>query len=175
MKSYKHFFNKKRCIDVLEKLEACVSSSEKSKEQFFCLLTGRAGSGKTSLCVSLLQTRSKNSFYLCMPHSPTPSQLAMSLLEALGVRSKADETVTNLTEKLIRHIKLSGKKILLLDEFENILTRPSARTSSFETSELLCKIIDSTGLSICFVTINANEKNISPKLLNKINHEYSLS
>lgn len=175
MKCYKTFFNRKRCIDVLTKLEACVISREKHMEKFVCLLTGKAGSGKTSLCGSLLQKRTQNIFYLCMPYSPTPRQLAMSLLEALGMRSEADETVANLTQKLIRHITLSGKKILLLDEFENIQSRPSGRPSSIETSELLCKIIDTTGLSICLVTKNVNEEIISQKLLNKITHEYSLS
>lgn len=116
-------------------------------ENKHAIIIGEAGCGKSSL-IDLYQadyheeiheftlgTRTNSpAIFSSVPSPVTPKSMSAELLKAIGDRTGLSQTSYQLTERLTYHIQNSQTKVVILDEFQHLLSLGTKnRTQSLST------------------------------------------
>jgi len=159
----------------IEGLSDCVSWSEVSAEPRGALLTGIGGAGKTTVCKAILKKfpagdivdgdsaiRTVPAFYASVPSPSTIRSLAVSLLISIGDPISPRGTTANLTTRLAHLLRVCRTKIILLDEFHNLLAEAAAgQPHANKVCNWLRTLINETRVMICLVGLPSCEALVS--------------
>ncbi|WP_223789931.1 TniB family NTP-binding protein [Marinicella meishanensis] len=132
----------KLAIDMIQR---CLLISESALEPVNFLLTGPAGTGKTTVCnaiLSILESESQefiirdnkevpvvNAFYSLVPNPVTIKGIASSMLKSLGAPSPGKGSALDLTYRLGVLLKEFKTKVIILDEFQHLLAKDFGKSN----------------------------------------------
>lgn len=117
------------------RVRAVIEKNEHLSEPRHLLVVGNAGCGKSTLC-DLIESEYgafDHSFHLgiqrqvgalitSVPSPVTPKAMAAAMLRSLGVTRNLYGTARELTEELVVLLKKSDVKVVVLDEFQHLLS-----------------------------------------------------
>ncbi|WP_082793240.1 TniB family NTP-binding protein [Collimonas pratensis] len=174
----------------LEGIEQCISWSAVSKEPRGAVLVGVGGTGKTTICNTILKKfpphdivephamiRMVPAFFASVPSPSTIKSLATNLLEQLGDPSPNRGNATSLTDRLCKLIKLCRTKIIILDEFHHLLAESSVgEARTIKICNWLKTLINETGVMVCLVGLPACEAlvNHDSQMSRRFTHRFRL-
>lgn len=180
-----------RLNTAIEGLKQCIAWSEVSREPRGALLTGVGGAGKTTICLTILSMfpartiteedrviRIVPAFYASVPSPSTIKSLASSILQSLGDPEPMRGSASALTARLGRLLKTCQTKIILLDEFHNLLAEASAgEPRANKVCNWIRSLINDTGVMLCLVGMPACEALVDhdTQMARRFTHRFSLA
>jgi hypothetical protein len=149
----------------IDGLEECIIWSKFNKEPAGAVLVGEGGTGKTTVCSAILamyppsivetkavRIRVTSAFYASVPSPSSIKTLAAELLKNLGDPKPRSGTADTLTERLVKLLKISQTKIILLDEFQHLLADSKVGDSrANKICDWIKTLVNETGVTICLV------------------------
>ena len=162
--------------DALNKVDQSLEASSTTDEPVSCLITGIAGTGKSTICKNLLhkiaksyppgQVVAKDSVkrtipvFLCAIGSGiTIKGLAKQMLRELGASDVAGDQ-TDLTYRLHVLLKTCETKLILMDEFQHLLQR-GAEKSRDQVCDWVKNLMNATGIPVVILGTNDCEEIVS--------------
>ncbi len=145
---------------------AIVDENKVLSEPRHGILIGDAGCGKTTLIDILKKQQPEQSdefqlgtrvnvptLTLSLPAKITPRELARQMLRALGDKSSLKGTCAELTERLCRHLKDCGVKLVVLDEFQHLFSLGGRKRNRYsarlvESQNWIKSVINDTHVSV---------------------------
>lgn len=177
--------------DAIQKVDDCLDASMVSIEPVSCLITGIAGTGKSTVCKILLNNIEKKYppaqiinldsvkktipvFYCAIGSGITIKGLAKQMLIHLGaVEISGDQT--DLTSRLYTLLKTCETKLILLDEFQHLLQR-GAEKSKEQVCDWVKNLMNMTGTPVVILGTNECEFIVSahPQLSRRYSYRLKL-
>jgi hypothetical protein len=166
----------------LNGLAECISWSAKSREPKGAILTGLGGAGKTTICNVILKRlppvdleegdqtiRTVPAFYTSVPAPSSIRSLASRMLEQLNDPAPDRGTAYQLTRRLAKLLKNCKTRVILLDEFHNLLASkgPASESKMLEICNWLRGVMNETRVMICLVG--------TPQCANLIDYDVQIS
>lgn len=124
-------------------IDAAIKFSEGSKEPVNILLTGEAGTGKTTTCNAILAKRKRTieksedaervlvpAFYSLVPSPVTIKGVASSMLYALGDPAPSKGNALDLTFRLGKLLRQCKTEVILLDELQHLLKHDMGKSDN---------------------------------------------
>jgi len=148
-----------RFADLMEQMETCRKESALANEAMSMLIYGQSGAGKTTLINQYLKnfprkTTSDGSivpvFFASLPSKVTIKGCAKTLLKALGAPNASHGDEIDMTSRLVTLIKNCGVELIILDEFQHLLQRASAKGAQ-QASDWLKELMNKTKVPLVLV------------------------
>jgi hypothetical protein len=151
----------------LDGISNCILRSEDAVEPSGILILGNGGTGKTTICKTILKRYPHQeiienhariytvpAFYASVPSPSTIKSLAQNLLENLGDKSASNCSAHILTKRLCVLLGACRTKIILLDEFHHLLAegKPGDKQSA-KICNWIKTLINNTKVMICLVGV----------------------
>lgn len=146
-----------RYKDAFDAATRCINWSKEGKENMSMMILGEAGVGKTTLVKEIMSLNPPAMIegverrmhypivYAEIPVSPTVKSTAQRILAGMGLSTTG--TGEQLTRQLIQVIRVSGTKVLLLDEGHHFIDR-GARRSWEILADWLKTLVNQTQVSL---------------------------
>lgn len=144
-------------------IERSISLSKSSKEPVNVMLTGPAGTGKTTVCNAILSKRTREfrvrencevtlipAVCSLVPSPVTTKGVASSMLSSLGDPRPTRGNTLELTERLGKLLEMCETKVIFLDELQHLLKR-DVRTRNDNVKDWLKSIINQFKVPIVIV------------------------
>lgn len=158
-----HYVSHTSIKEAIEGIENSILLSEGSREPVNVMLTGQAGTGKTTACNAVLSSRKRESivkdnyeitlvpaFYTLIPNPVTIKGVASALLQSLGDPSPTKGTVVDLTFRLGKLLSSCETKVIILDELQHLLKRDNYGRGD-DVKDWLKALINAYGVPIIVV------------------------
>jgi len=149
--------------DAIKGIERSILLSEGSKEPVNVVLTGQAGTGKTTACNAILSKRKKKfktknncevtiipAFYSLIPSPVTTKGVASAMLSALGDSAPTRGNTLELTFRLGKLLDMCETKVILLDELQHLLKR-DVQTRNDNVKDWLKSVINQFKVPVVIV------------------------
>lgn len=201
LKAYREASQQISCIDgtvvnhsglktAIVGLQECIAWSEFNEEPAGAILVGQGGTGKTTVCNAILKLfpshvmedaatkiQITTAFYASVPSPSTIKTLAAELLQMLGDPHPTYGTAYALTERLIKLLRTSKTKIILLDEFQHLLADSKVGgPRANKICDWIKTLVNKSGVTICLVGTPACEALVSsePQLAGRFARRFRL-
>lgn len=186
----KCFIPHKAMQDAIDEINKCILLSSNAVEPRCMVLTGEAGTGKTSIC-NLVVQQFKISFekrkgrevtivpifYCLIPNPVTIKSVASALLAALGDPTPTRGTTIEMTFRLGVLLKQCETKIILLDELQHLFIKDEISKKNDEVKDWLKTIINEFKVPLVIVGMPTCEQIIdtSSQLARRFTHRHRLT
>ena len=127
----------------IDGIKEAVCFSNGAQEPVNVLLTGAAGTGKTTTCNAILRDRPRTverredaeravvpAFYSLVPSPVTIRSVASSMLKALGDPAPNKGTAVDLTHRLGTLLEQCGTEVIMLDELQHLLKHDMGKSDN---------------------------------------------
>ena len=168
-------------------IERSIALSKGSNEPVNMMLTGNAGTGKTTACKAILEKYGRKlnvkkncaitvvpAFYSSIPHPVTIKGVASSMLMSLGDVAPTKGSALELTYRLGILLTQCRTEVIILDELQHLLKRDLGRTDSVK--DWLKTIINKFKVPIVIVGTPecSNIINTDPQLARRFTTRFEL-
>ena len=139
----KCFINHAAIQTAIKGIEEAIQFSSGAREPTNVLLTGEAGTGKTTACNAILTSRPKSvvrregvecvnvpAFYSLVPSPVTIRGVASAMLSALGDPAPNKGTALDLTYRLGILLQQCRTEVILLDELQHLLKQDMGKSDN---------------------------------------------